>query len=237
MSIYGYARVSTSKQSVERQITNITKAYPSVSRIYKDSWTGTTNNRPEFSKLLRRVKSGDTIVFDSVDRMSRIADEGTNLYHELDSKGVNLVFLKEPHINTETYHNALSLSFPDTGSNILQPIIDGICEAFHNLQDKQVQLAFDQAEKEVMDTRQRIREGMREKESGKKISNALAGKSRRSPKAEKAEEIIKRMSKDFVSNGLSDTELIPLTGVSRNTFYKIKRAMKKGESTHDRERR
>lgn len=57
--------------------------------------------------LLKVVKAGDTIVFDEVSRMGRTADEGFELYKELYEKGVELVFLKEPHINTEVYKKAM----------------------------------------------------------------------------------------------------------------------------------
>ena len=69
---YGYARISTKQQSIERQIRNISAAFPDA-RIYREAYTGTKIERPEFEKLLKRLKSGDTVVFDSVSRMSRDA--------------------------------------------------------------------------------------------------------------------------------------------------------------------
>ena len=53
------------------------------------------------------IFSDDIIVFDSVSRMSRDAEEGFELYERLFNKGVELVFLKEPHINTSTYREAV----------------------------------------------------------------------------------------------------------------------------------
>ena len=74
--IYGYCRISTAKQNIERQIRNILSVYPDAV-IYQEAYTGTKlYERKEFDKLLKRVKSGDTIVFDSVSRMSRSADDG-----------------------------------------------------------------------------------------------------------------------------------------------------------------
>ena len=91
--VYGYCRVSTAKQKISRQITNI-KNYDSNAIIYQEAYTGTKlYERKEFNKLLKRVKQGDTIVFDSVSRMSRNADDGINLYLDLFDKGINLVFL------------------------------------------------------------------------------------------------------------------------------------------------
>lgn len=55
--------------------------------------------------MLSLVKLGDTIIFDSVSRMSRNADERIQLYLKLFDKDVNLVFLKEDYINTEVLQN------------------------------------------------------------------------------------------------------------------------------------
>ena len=74
--VYGYARISTKKQSIERQIRNITAQDPTAI-IIQEVFTGTkTTGRKEWEKLLKQVKPGDTIIFDSVSRMSRNADEG-----------------------------------------------------------------------------------------------------------------------------------------------------------------
>lgn len=107
MKVYGYCRISTSKQSMERQIRNIKLAYPDAV-IVKETYTGTKmQGRKEFEKLLKIVSTGDTLVFDSVSRMSRTAQEGYGMYEELYKHGVSLVFLKEPHINTSTYQQAM----------------------------------------------------------------------------------------------------------------------------------
>lgn len=82
MTIYGYARISTPKQSIDRQIRNIKAAYPKAV-ILQDEFTGTKLSRPNFDKLLRIVTKGDMIVFDSVSRMSRNATDGFMVYQEL----------------------------------------------------------------------------------------------------------------------------------------------------------
>ena len=98
MKVYGYCRISTSKQSMERQIRNIKLAYPDAV-IVKETYTGKIiQGRKEFEKLLKIVSTDDTLVFDSVSRMSRTAQEGYEMYQKLYNQGVSLVFLKEPHI-------------------------------------------------------------------------------------------------------------------------------------------
>ena len=75
-------------------------------------------DRRQWQLLMKRVKAGDTIIFDSVSRMSGNAEEGFAAYEELFNRGVNLVFLKEPHINTDTYKKALENNVQLTGSNV-----------------------------------------------------------------------------------------------------------------------
>ena len=99
--VYGYIRVSTKTQKTIRQYDNI-KSFNSDAIIIEEKQSGKDiENRAEFRKLLDKVKSGDTIIFDAVSRMSRNADEGYNLYMELMNKGISLVFLKERHIDRD----------------------------------------------------------------------------------------------------------------------------------------
>ena len=107
MKIYGYCRISTPKQNIERQIRNILKEFPSAI-IIQETFSGSKfQGRRELEKLIRNIKAGDTIIFDSVSRMSRNAEEGFALYEQLYNQDINLVFLKEPHINTDTYRKIL----------------------------------------------------------------------------------------------------------------------------------
>lgn len=101
--IYGYVRVSTVQQKVERQINNI-KGFNEDAIIISEKQSGKDiDNRAEFKGLLNKLKPGDTVIFDEVSRMSRNADEGFSLYMELMSKDISLVFLKERHIDTDEY--------------------------------------------------------------------------------------------------------------------------------------
>ena len=104
---YAYCRVSTKHQRIARQITNITELYPNAT-IIREFYTGTTQNRPQWDKLISTIKKEDTIVFDSVSRMSRNAEEGFNDYKMLYEKGVHLIFLNEPLINTSVIFGIIS---------------------------------------------------------------------------------------------------------------------------------
>lgn len=188
--------------------------------IIEEAYTGTTINRKEWQKLYGKVKAGDIIVFDSVSRMSRNADEGIEAYDNLYKRGVSLVFMKEPHINTEVYRKALENTVTMTGG-LVDNIIEGINKYLMALAKEQIRIAFDLAEKEVQDLRQRTREGIiTARLNGAQIGREQ-GRKITTKKSITAKEIIRKHSKDFGGN-LSDIEVMKLTGLARNTYYKYK---------------
>ena len=221
--IYGYCRISRAKQSIERQIRNIKAVYPEAV-IIEEVFTRTRIDRKEWNKLTSKVKCGDTIVFDSVSRMSGNAEEGFTAYEELYNSGVNLVFLKEPHINTDTYKQALQNNVVLTGGTV-DYILEGVNKYLLALAKEQIKLAFEQSEKEVEDLHQRTREGLiTAKLNGKQVGQKK-GTKLTTKKSVAAKEVIAKHSKDF--NGtLSDIDVMKLTGLSRNTYYKYKAEMK-----------
>ena len=221
--IYGYARISTKKQSLERQIKNIKEAYPNAV-IMEEVFTGTkVYGRKVFAKLLGVVKEGDTIVFDEISRMSRNEEEGFSLYQELYERGVNLVFLKEPHLNTETYKQALTNGVEMTGTNV-DVILEGVNKYLMILAKSQIRLAFERAEKEAKYNSVRTSEAMLvAKANGKRIGNSKGDKLV-TKKSIAAKELIKKHSKDFLGT-LTDKEVITLAKISKNSYYKYKREL------------
>lgn len=137
--------------------------------------------------------------------MSRNADEGFCLYEELYNKGIELVFLKEPHINTSTYKKALESNISMTGTNV-DFILEGVNKSLLSLAKEQIRLAFEQSEKEVQDLHQRTKEGIE--------TARLNGK-----------QIGQKHSKDF-NGALSDADCMKRIGLVRNTFYKYKRELR-----------
>ena len=134
----------------------------------RETYTGTKlEGRKEFENLLKIIKKGDTLIFDSVSRMSRNSEEGCNLYEDLFNKGINLIFLKEGYINTEVYRKALDNQINivlNTGNKatdeLMQTIISALNKYTLALAKEQIKKAFDQAEKEVKDLHTRTSEGI-----------------------------------------------------------------------------
>ena len=231
--IYGYCRVSTTHQRITRQITNIKELYPSATFI-KEFYTGTTQNRPLWDKLIKQIKKGDTIIFDSVSRMSRNADEGFKDYKALYGMGVNLIFLNEPLINTSifesTKNNLLKISV-QTGNTAVDEYFKGNVALINNLlmalAEEQIKSAFIQSEKEVSDLHSRISQGMREsKKNGTKIG-LEKGTTLTTKKSIQCKAVILKHSKDF-GGTLDDADIIKLCGCAKNSYYKYKKELKAG---------
>lgn len=229
--VYGYCRVSTKHQRITRQVTNITELNPEAV-IIKEFYTGTTQNRPLWDRLMKQINVGDTIIFDSVSRMSRNADEGFKDYKSLYETGINLIFLNEPLINTSifdsTKNNLLKVSVK-TGNAAVDNYFQGNIALINNLlmslAEEQIKSAFIQSEKEVTDLHSRISQGMREsKKNGKQIG-LTKGTILITEKSVKCKEIIKKHATDF-GGTLSDNEVMTLCKISRNSYYKYKRELK-----------
>lgn len=231
---FGYCRISRKEQNIDRQERNILAAYPDAI-IIKEAYTGTkVEGRREFEKLIAKADSNTRIVFDSVSRMSRNAAEGFEVYKELFSRGVELVFIKEPHINSETYKGAIErqlMANVDCGDDATNELINTITEAINHytmrLAEQQIFLAFAQSEKEVEDLHQRTKEGIETARlSGKQIGG-IRGRKLTVKKAATSKELIRKYSKDF-DGSLSDKDVIKLIGIANNTYYKYKKELREG---------
>lgn len=233
--VYGYCRVSTANQNLERQIRGA-KHYNENAIIIteKASASKDIKNRPIFLELLSKVKSGDTIVFDEVSRMSR-QEEGYQLYMELMAKGVNLVFLKERHIDTEEYKKRANkhierIQVEDTKiGNLINGILSLVEEfELENLKDN-IRLAFERAEAESKFIGKRIKDGKEVSEN--RQGKPKGTKNKDTEQAADIKKIIKELSQDF--NGqFSDAKIMREyiktkkgKPISRNTYYKYKKEL------------
>lgn len=234
---YGYARISRKKQSIDRQIRNIKAAFPAA-HIVQEAFTGTkVEGRKEFEKLLKQAKKEAAqgvkviIIFDSVSRMSRNAEDGIRIYKELFACGIELVFLKEPHINTSVYKDAIEkqIETVETGDaatdELMAAITQGINRYMMRLAERQIELAFSQSAKEVEDLHQRTKEGLETARLAGKQIGGVKGRKLNVKKAAATKEIIRRHSQDFEGT-LTDAECMKLCGVARNTYYKYKKEMR-----------
>ena len=231
MAIYAYCRVSTKHQKLSRQISNILEIYPTAT-VVREFYTGTTQNRPGWDKLMGLIKKEDTIVFDSVSRMSRNAQEGYKDYKILYEQGVNLIFLNEPLINTSVFdstrNNLLKVNV-ETGNEAVDNFFKGNIDLINNflmaLAEEQIKTAFEQSEKEVSDLHSRISQGIRESKKNGTHIGLNQGTILTTKKSIICKVIIKKHSKDF-GGSLDDSDVMKLCGCSRNSYYKYKKEIK-----------
>lgn len=220
--IYGYVRISTPKQNIDRQIRNILRVYPTAI-IIQEVYTGRTQDRPKWIKLQPQLKPGDIIVFDSVSRMARDSDEGFNDYQNLFTKQIELKFLQEPHIDTEVYRKAMQVSIPKTGTNV-DVILEAVEQYLMLLAKEQIKIAFDQAQKEVDDLRQRTKEGLETARLNGKILGRPKGQHSVSERELQAKRQMKKRAKSF-GGDLSDSDCMKIIGISRKTYYRYKKEL------------
>ncbi len=97
---YGYIRVSTKEQNEDRQVIAL-REY-GVDKIYMDKQSGKDFNRPNYQKLIRKMKSGDTLVIKSIDRLGRNYDEILEQWRIITKeKQAYIVVLDMPLLNTK----------------------------------------------------------------------------------------------------------------------------------------
>jgi DNA invertase Pin-like site-specific DNA recombinase len=92
----GYARVSTVKQDLERQIEALQAAGIARERIYVDKKSGVTVDRPGLRAVLEYAREGDVIVVHTLDRLGRTVRDTLNMIHELSERGVGVRNLADP---------------------------------------------------------------------------------------------------------------------------------------------
>ena len=241
--IFAYCRVSTKNQNMERQIRNALDAYPGA-KVIKEVYSGRYAHRPEWVKLLRTIKPGDTIVFDSISRMSRDANDGFELYEKLYNDGVDLVFLNEPHINTTAHRERLKNRIAtyterngDAAEKLIQAVIEALNQYTMDIAREQIMLAFEQAQKEVDDLRKRTVEGIETARRAGKPIGRQPGDTPEHRTQRPIMDIIKAKSRDFDGTD-NDAEVMALirgtsytderTGttrrytIARGTYYKYK---------------
>ena len=216
--IYGYTRISTPKQSLKRQADNI-KKYDPAAVIVPEIYSGRTTRRPKWEALKRKLQPGDVIIFDEISRMSRNAAEGYTEYRALYDKDINLIFLKEPTLNTENFRQAAAVAMTGTDIDI---ILEAVNKYLFLLAEQQIKTAFEAAEKEVTLLRQRTKEGVEKARAEGKQIGRPKGVKMETEKGRRTMEIIKKHCKEY-GGSLTDRELMQLAGVSKKTFYKYKK--------------
>lgn len=97
---FGYARVSTTDQNLNRQIDQLKEA--GCEKIFQEKITGTKSNRPELERLFDQLREGDTIIITDLTRLSRSTKDLFKLVESIENKKANIKSLKEAWLDTTT---------------------------------------------------------------------------------------------------------------------------------------
>ena len=204
--LYGYARVSSREQNLERQIAALLDAGVEERNIFREKKSGKNfQDREEYKKLLDVLNVGDTVIFTELDRLGRNMQEIEKEYQRLVvGRGCNLKFLKEDFLSTTSSED--NPLFKD----VVQPIL--------------LKLMGYMAEKEREKTLQRQRDAynnMEKDAKGRLITKAgkVIG---RQAKFESLKEDEKKLIKDWINGKISCLRVSKILTISRPTLYKIK---------------
>lgn len=102
MATYGYARVSTIAQDLRAQKQSLIDAGVSKTNIYSEKFTGTTTDRPQFTKLINKLEKGDTLVITKLDRLARNTKEALAIIEQLLEKDITINVLNVGQIENTT---------------------------------------------------------------------------------------------------------------------------------------
>lgn len=110
--IYGYIRVSTKEQCEERQLIALREFPVPDENIFMDKLSGKDFNRPQYKKLLRKLKRGDILVIKSIDRLGRNYEEILNQWRIITKeKQADIVVLDMPLLDTRQTGRDLTGTF------------------------------------------------------------------------------------------------------------------------------
>ena len=141
-NIYGYIRVSTREQNEDRQLIALREMSVPEKNIYMDKQSGKDFNRPQYKKLVKKLKPGDLLYIKSIDRLGRNYEEIQNQWRVLTKdKGIDIVVLDMPLLDTrrgkdlmgtflsDIVLQVLSFVAENERSNIRQRQAEGIAAA------------------------------------------------------------------------------------------------------------
>ena len=205
--LYGYARVSSREQNLDRQITALLDAGVEERNIFKEKKSGKNfQDREEYQKLLNVLNVGDTIILTELDRLGRNMQEIEKEYQRLVvGRGCNLKFLKEDFLSTTSSgDNPL---FKD----VVQPILLKLM-GYMAQQEREKTL---QRQRDAYNNMQRDEKGRLIAKNGKVIG--------RQAKYNNLKEDEKKLIKDWINGKISCLRVSKILTISRPTLYKIKK--------------
>ncbi len=193
-TLYGYARVSTTGQNLDRQMISLREAGIAEENIYADKKSGKDFERPAWRKLLRRLRAGDVLVVPSLDRFGRNYEEMTSVWSDLvKTRNIHIRVLDMPILDTTVGQGLTAAFIGDLVLRVLSYV----------------------AETERAHIRERQRQGIAAaKARGVRFGRPLM------PRPENLDEVLARLAR----HELSTRAAAKLCNVSKTTIWRFAKA-------------
>ena len=204
--LYGYARVSSREQNLDRQITALLDAGVIERNIFKEKKSGKNFKREEYQNLLNTLKVGDTLIITELDRLGRNMAEVEREYTRITvDRGCYIKIIKEDFLSTS------ELAENKIYKDMIQPILLKVISY----------MAQTEREK-ILERQQMAYNSMQLDEKGRMISNRTGKVIGRQAKYETLKEDEKKLIKDWINGKISCLRVSKILTISRPTLYKIK---------------
>ncbi len=119
-TVYGYVRVSTQCQNEDRQMIALEEMDVPEENVYVDKQSGKDFNRPQYKRLMKRIKEGDVIYIKSIDRLGRNYDEILEQWRVITKvKKVDIVVIDMPILDTRRDKNLIGTLVSDIFLQVL----------------------------------------------------------------------------------------------------------------------
>ena len=226
---FAYCSSGCTRPQFERQINNINKKYPNAI-IVKEVYSQTRTDRTELKKLLVQLEKDDTLIVNSIDRLSRDPEDFLSYYKEFSQRGVNLIFINQPFMNSEIFTSACRMMADQATEPELQVFTDGM----YGLLKSQISILLDQSWQDLQDHRDQMKASYKKAKEREKESGRPVGKRYESRKSFMVKELIRRYNQQFDGsmNDIQTMEQIrnEMGTISRNTYYKYKKELVEDET-------
>ncbi len=140
---YGYVRVSTKDQNEDRQLCVMREIPVAQRNIYVDRQSGKDFDRPQYQKLMRRLKRDDLLYIKSIDRLGRNYTEIQDQWRTITRKGVDIVVLDMPLLDTRRGKDLVGTFLSDVVLQVLSFVAENEWENIHRRQAEGIAAAKD----------------------------------------------------------------------------------------------
>ncbi len=225
---FGYCSSGCSRPQFDKQIESINRSFPNAI-VIKEVYSKTVTDRAELKRLIAQLDQDDTLIVHSMDRLSRDPGELFTYYKELADKGVQLIFINQPYMNTEVFMTVYKEMISQTPESS-HPAVE---ESLQQLLKAQIAKILEKNWEDLQMQRSHMKESYQHAREEERKNGAGRGKRYESRKSFMVKELIKKYNQNYdgLMNDVQTMEQIrsDMGTISRNTYYKYKKELVEDE--------